>query len=53
MNNNTTIPTQVTDEESQRLTAEAERQHALQLEKIQKVATHAAAMTQQAAAVKK
>ena len=53
MNNNNTMPEQVSDEESQRLTAEAERLHNIQLEKIQKSATHAAAITQQASAVKK
>ena len=53
MNNNNTMPEQISNEESQRLTAEAQRLQDIQLEKVQKSATHATAMAQQAAAVKK
>jgi len=53
MNTNNTIPERVTDEESQRITAEAERLHNLKLEQIQKAATQSATLAAQVAAIKK
>jgi hypothetical protein len=46
--NNNTIPERVSDEESQRLVAEAEKLHEAQLAKIQKAATQSAALHAQA-----